>query len=74
VRLTRFVAPTPCATLMISINSAVARQDASGNSWLSYNEQTWLAKRHALGREAEASIGSLTAALAGLAAAATGSQ
>jgi len=45
-----------------------------GQGWLSYNEQTWLAKRHALGREAEASIGSLTAALAGLAAAATGSQ
>ena len=52
---------------------ALVWQDASGNTWLSYNDPTWLAKRHALRHEAEA-IAALTAALAGLAAAATGLQ
>jgi uncharacterized protein (DUF302 family) len=53
---------------------ALVWQDASGSTWLSYNDPTWLAKRHALRHDAEASIAALTAALAELAAAATGSQ
>lgn len=30
---------------------ALVWQDASGKTWLSYNEPTWLAKRHELGIE-----------------------
>jgi uncharacterized protein (DUF302 family) len=41
---------------------ALVWQDASGDTWLSYNDPAWLAKRHGLGGT-EAPIGSLTAAL-----------
>jgi uncharacterized protein (DUF302 family) len=40
---------------------ALVWQDASGDTWLSYNDPAWLAKRHGLG--AEAPIRNLTAAL-----------
>jgi uncharacterized protein (DUF302 family) len=49
-------------------------QDAAGQTWLSYNDPHWLAKRHALGSEAETAVNGLAAALAALAKAATGSQ
>ena len=29
---------------------ALVWQDASGRTWLSYNDASWLAKRHGLGR------------------------
>ena len=38
-------------------------QDASGNTWLSYNDPNWLAKRHGLGHEADAPIKAISAAL-----------
>jgi uncharacterized protein (DUF302 family) len=38
-------------------------QDASGDTWLSYNHPSWLAKRHGLGQEAEATISTLAVAL-----------
>src|SRR5271169_1241914 len=38
-------------------------QAASGATWLSYNDQNWLAKRHGLGPGADATVGALTAAL-----------
>jgi len=38
------------------------KQDASGDTWLSYNDPAWLAQRHGLGGT-EAPIGNLTAAL-----------
>jgi uncharacterized protein (DUF302 family) len=41
---------------------ALVWQDASGDTWLSYNDPAWLAKRHGLGAT-EAPIGNLTAAL-----------
>jgi uncharacterized protein (DUF302 family) len=41
---------------------ALVWQDASGITWLSYNDPAWLAKRHGL-TGAEAAIGNLTAAL-----------
>jgi len=47
--------------------------DASGNTWLSYNEPSWLARRHGLGAEAETTVRALTAALNALAKAATSS-
>ena len=43
-------------------------QDASGDTWLSYNHPSWLAKRHGLGQEAEATISAMAAALDELAA------
>src|SRR6516162_7138013 len=36
-------------------------QDASGKTWLSYNDPSWLAKRHGLGHEAEAAVTAMTA-------------
>jgi uncharacterized protein (DUF302 family) len=50
---------------------ALVWQDASGNTWLSYNDPGWLAKRHGLGHEAEATIQALTTALGAVAKAAT---
>jgi uncharacterized protein (DUF302 family) len=50
---------------------ALVWQDASGSTWLSYNDPGWLAKRHGLGHEAEETIHALTAALGAVAKAAT---
>jgi uncharacterized protein (DUF302 family) len=47
-------------------------QDAAGNTWLSYNDPSWIVKRHGLGPEAEATVKALTAALAVVASAAAG--
>jgi uncharacterized protein (DUF302 family) len=49
-------------------------QDATGATWLSYNDPSWLAKRHGLGADAEATVGALTTAMHAVAKAATGSQ
>jgi uncharacterized protein (DUF302 family) len=50
---------------------ALVWQDASGNTWLSYNDPSWLAKRHGLSGETGAAVGILAGALAALAQAAT---
>jgi uncharacterized protein (DUF302 family) len=50
---------------------ALVWQDASGVTWLSYNDPAWLAQRHALGGATEAAVGNMTAALAAVAKAAT---
>jgi uncharacterized protein (DUF302 family) len=50
---------------------ALIWQDAAGDTWLSFNDPDWLAKRHRLGGETEAAIGAMTGALAALAKAAT---
>ena len=42
-------------------------QDASGKTWLSYSDPSWLAKRHGLGHEAEAPVNGMAATLAALA-------
>jgi uncharacterized protein (DUF302 family) len=52
---------------------ALVWQDASGETWLSYNDPAWLAKRHALSPDAQATITALSAALKAVAAAATAS-
>ena len=49
-------------------------QDASGVTWLSYNDPRWLAKRHGAGADIEAAAGGMSGALAALARAATASQ
>src|SRR6516165_2057166 len=48
-------------------------QDASGKTWLSYNDPSWLAKRHGLDHEVDASVSALTTALNAFATAATAS-
>jgi uncharacterized protein (DUF302 family) len=50
---------------------ALVWQDASGKTWLSYNDPSWLAKRHGLGHEAEAAVTAMTAALNAIARTAT---
>ena len=50
---------------------ALVWQDASGDTWLSYNDPSWLAKRHGLAQAAEGPVRALAAALAALAKAAT---
>jgi len=46
-------------------------QDASGNTWLSYNDPNWIAKRHGVGHEVDAPVGAMAAALSAIAKAAT---
>jgi uncharacterized protein (DUF302 family) len=46
-------------------------QDAAGETWLSYNQPGWLAKRHGLGKAADAAVRAMTAALEAMAQAAT---
>lgn len=50
---------------------ALVWQDASGKTWLSYNDPAWLAKRHALDRHLAASVDALSAALDAVAKTAT---
>jgi uncharacterized protein (DUF302 family) len=50
---------------------ALVWQDETGSTWLSYNDPSWLAKRHGLRHEAEATVTAMTAALAAIARAAT---
>jgi len=50
---------------------ALVWQNAMGDTFLSYNDPAWLAKRHELGGETEAALGNMAAALDGVAKAAT---
>jgi uncharacterized protein (DUF302 family) len=38
-------------------------QDTSGKTWLSYNEPSWLAKRHGAGPETDKAVGAMSAML-----------
>jgi uncharacterized protein (DUF302 family) len=49
-------------------------QDASGTTWLSYNDPSWLAKRHGASPNVEGTVTALTGALHAFAKAATGAQ
>lgn len=51
---------------------ALAWQDADGKVWLTYNDPTWLARRHQLGTASEVSIKAIEAGLAALVRQATG--
>ena len=46
-------------------------QDASGGTWLAYNDPGWLAKRHGLGDDTQRAVAALSSALAAVAKAAT---
>jgi len=50
---------------------ALIWQDASGVTWLSYNDPGWIAQRHGLQHEAEAAVKAMSDALHALAVAAT---
>src|SRR6516164_9643709 len=55
-------------------SKALVWQDASGTTWLSYNDPNWLAKRNGLGHEEDATVKAMAAALDAMAKAATGPQ
>jgi len=50
---------------------ALVWQDASGDTWLSYNDPGWIAKRHRLSHEVDATVTATYAALDGIARTAT---
>jgi len=50
---------------------ALVWQDASGNTWVSYNDPNWVAKRHGLRNKTEAPISAIAAVLDAVAKAAT---
>jgi uncharacterized protein (DUF302 family) len=50
---------------------ALVWQDASSNTWLSYNDPAWLAKRHGLDSETEATVNTMAATLNAVTRAAT---
>jgi uncharacterized protein (DUF302 family) len=50
---------------------ALVWQDGAGDTWLSYNDPAWLAKRHGLSDETATAIDMMTAALDAIAKAAT---
>ena len=50
---------------------ALVWQDASGDTWLSYNDPSWIAKRHGLGHEADATVNAISTLLNAIARAAT---
>ena len=52
---------------------ALVWQDASGRTWLSYNDPGWLAQRHGLGAEVDPAVKAMAAALAAIATKATAS-
>jgi uncharacterized protein (DUF302 family) len=49
---------------------ALVYEDAGGKVWLAYNNPAWLAQRHGLGQNVEATVKALEAVLHGLTAAA----
>jgi uncharacterized protein (DUF302 family) len=52
---------------------ALVWQDASGETWLSYNDPAWLAQRHGLGDQVDAPVKAMSAMLGAVIRAATGS-
>jgi uncharacterized protein (DUF302 family) len=50
---------------------ALVWQDEAGNTWLSYNDPRWLAKRHGLGHEVDPTVSAMSAALDAMARTAT---
>ncbi|MFT4115213.1 DUF302 domain-containing protein [Bradyrhizobium sp.] len=50
---------------------ALVWQDASGTTWLSYNDPAWLTRRHGLDEQTKTVVGAMTAALSAAATKAT---
>jgi uncharacterized protein (DUF302 family) len=53
---------------------ALVWQDAAGKTWLSYDDPGWLVQRHGMGREMDATVATLSAALNAVAKTATTSS
>ena len=53
---------------------ALVWQDAAGKTWLSYNDPSWLAKRHDLGSRVDPAITAMAAGVSAIAREATGSS
>jgi uncharacterized protein (DUF302 family) len=53
---------------------ALVWQDEAGITWLSYNQPSWLAHRHELGSSNDSVVNAMSAALAAVTEAATGSR
>jgi uncharacterized protein (DUF302 family) len=53
---------------------ALVWQDASGATWISYIDPTWLTKRHGLSHETDAAVSTLAVALGAIANTAAASQ
>ena len=53
---------------------ALVWQDASGDTFLSYNDPAWLAKRHGVNGASDAVVGNMSAALQAVARAATAGE
>ena len=53
---------------------ALVWQDATDNTWISYNDPAWLAKRHGLGSEVEPPVKAMTAMLGAVTRAAAGNS
>ena len=53
---------------------ALVWQDITGNTWVSYNDPAWLARRHGLDPATDATTAAMSAMLDAIAKAATGSQ
>jgi uncharacterized protein (DUF302 family) len=51
---------------------ALAWQDEAGKVWISYNDMSWLARRHELPAAADPTVAALAATIAGLCAGAAG--
>lgn len=51
---------------------ALVWQDEAGGTWLSYNEPSWIGRRHDLGGTVDGPVKAMTAMLAAVAKAATG--
>jgi uncharacterized protein (DUF302 family) len=49
-------------------------QDQAGTTWLSYNDSSWLAKRHGLSHDSQTNVNTLGNVVSALAAAAAASQ
>ena len=52
---------------------ALVWQDDLGHTWLSYNDPSWVARRHRLDAASEGAVGAMSSALSAVAQAATGS-
>ncbi|HEX3182033.1 MAG TPA: DUF302 domain-containing protein [Beijerinckiaceae bacterium] len=51
---------------------ALVWQDEAGETWVSYNDPLWIAKRHGLNEKAEMAARAMAAALQAVTSAATG--
>ena len=58
----------------IRVHQLGRNSDASVTTWLTYNDPNWLAKRHGLGPEADATVKAMAAALDAMAKMATARQ